>query len=506
LENRDIALPQVSEEVDKPISGSIVAGKNQTLVSIIILAHNQIEYTRKCLDSIFKYTDVPFELIAIDNGSTDGTLRYLEDIKEGRVEIGGWRVRVDEEGEVRADKVRSGKGKRKRRERTEIKEFACKQFKVIRNEKNLGFASGNNQGMAEARGDYLLLMNNDVVVTSGWLERMIAVAERKPEIGIVGPVSNYVSGPQWVKEVAYDPRSLEGLDQFAQRYAQNRNGHAKPFWRVVGFCMLIKRAVVEKIGGLDGRYGLGNFEDDDFSLRATLAGFESWIAEDCFVHHFGSRTFTGARIDYNKSLNENWEIFKKKWGIPVEVNYGAPYDMAQVLRQGFIPAKHYYPLNPEKFSASQGEELFQSGDIEGAKHIFNRILEGNPKHVDALNNLGVITFQEAKIDEAISYLKRVLELDPNHLDALENLGHCLVARGAYWEAVEWFKKASDLKPDDTRLLNSLANCFVQTGEFAKAEGIYARSHQLDSTQSPVIKILAELGRLKEFKVERRMTP
>jgi len=68
-------------------------------------------------------------------------------------------------------------------------------IKIIKNWENKGFAGGNNQGIAVANGSHILLLNNDVVVTPGWLERMISCAEKQPEIGIVGPRSNYVSGP-----------------------------------------------------------------------------------------------------------------------------------------------------------------------------------------------------------------------------------------------------------------------------------------------------------------------
>ncbi|MCG7851586.1 MAG: hypothetical protein MIO92_03610, partial [Methanosarcinaceae archaeon] len=113
---------------------------------------------------------------------------------------------------------------------------------------------------------------------------MISCSEQRPKIGIVGPMSNYVSGPQLVKEVSYDTTSLARLNKFSREFAEKNTDQGKLIWRVVGFCMLIKRAVIDKIGGMDERYGLGNFEDDDFSLRAALAGFESRIAEDCFVH------------------------------------------------------------------------------------------------------------------------------------------------------------------------------------------------------------------------------
>jgi len=101
------------------------------LTSIIILTYNQLQYTKKCIESIFQNTRKPFELIVVDNGSTDGTVEYLE-------------------SEVRD------------RNRTVV-------IKIIKNSENKGFAGGNNQGIAAATGDYILLMNNDVVVTPGRL-------------------------------------------------------------------------------------------------------------------------------------------------------------------------------------------------------------------------------------------------------------------------------------------------------------------------------------------------
>lgn len=329
------------------------------LTSIIILTFNQLEYTKKCIESIFKNTREPFELIVVDNGSTDGTVEYLE------TEVGSQR------SENRGQKA---------------------EVRIIKNKENLGFAAGNNQGMAAAKGDYILLMNNDIVVTPGCLERMILCAGRDPKIGIVGPMSNYVSGPQLVKDVTYNITDLDGLDGFAAEFSKKYAGKAKRLLRVVGFCMLIKRAVINKIGGMDGLYGLGNFEDDDFSLRATLAGFESWIAEDCFIHHFGSRTFIGAKIDYRESLHKNWEIFKEKWGMPKDIPYGS-YDVSDILKKGFIPKKHHCPL-PGTHSFTDYDETGIS-EIEGvgkAKIEFKKKckpgmvsilipLTGHPKHL-----------------------------------------------------------------------------------------------------------------------------
>lgn len=504
---RPYSLPNRGDEGVLQESESI----NIPLVSIVILVHNQLEYTKKCIESLFKYTREPFELILVDNGSTDGTLQYLDGIRKGRDDIDGWRLKVDKDGKVEGwggdlkGKGKIKKKKKKKERKLEENKLFCKTIKVIPNERNLGFAAGNNQGMAEAKGDYLLLMNNDVVVTPGWLERMIAVAEREPKIGIVGPKSNYVSGPQWVEKVSYDTATLAGLNSFAQSFTRRCAGQAKPFWRVVGFCMLIKRAVVEKIGGLDSRYGFGNFEDDDFSLRARLAGFESWIAEDCFVHHFGNRTFAGSGIDYSESLKRNWEIFKKKWGIPAELAYGADYDVSHLLEQNFIPVKHYCPLNPKEHNVSMGEELFAMGDLEGAKSIFEKILSENPNHKEALNNLGVIAFQQGEIAPATSFFKKVLALDPHCLEAIENMGNTMLVHHAYQEAILWFEKALEAEPNNVNLLNSLANCLIQIEEFEGAKEVYNRSYQLDCGQSHVEEILSGLEKLKTFEAQRSVT-
>ena len=343
------------------------------LTSIIILTHNQLEYTKKCIESIFTHTKEPFELIVVDNGSTDGTVEYLES------EVGGWEKGIDDSLIGRLDD--SGKGKGQRAE-----------VRIIRNEENLGFAVGNNQGMAAATGDYILLMNNDIVVTSGWLEHLISCAERSPRIGIVGPMSNYVSGPQLVKDVTYNITTLDGLDDFGAEFSKKYAGKVERLMRVVGFCMLIKRAVINKIGGMDGRYGLGNFEDDDFSLRATLAGFESWIAEDCFIHHFGNRTFIGAKIDYRESLHKNWEIFKRKWGMPKDIPYGS-YNVSDILKKGFILKKHYCPLPETDASAvSEMEGIPENNDAIMPEIVFKKKskpdmvsiiipVAGHPKHL-----------------------------------------------------------------------------------------------------------------------------
>ncbi|MGO8677455.1 MAG: glycoside hydrolase family 99-like domain-containing protein [Limisphaerales bacterium] len=247
-----------------------------SFTSIIVLAHNQWEHTEKCLQSIARWTPEAHEVILVDNGSTDKTSEALSELAA-----------------------------------------ANPRLRVVINRDNRGFAAGNNQGLAIARGGNMVLLNNDTVVTPGWLTRLLAVLKRHPEAGIVGPMSNRVSGPQLVGNAGYT--DLAQLPAFAESWAAAHDGQSFELARAVGFCLLARRQVIERIGGLDERFGSGNFEDDDFCIRAQLAGFRILAAKDAFVHHAGGQTFKAAQIDYRASLLRNWDLFKAKWAMPKDL-------------------------------------------------------------------------------------------------------------------------------------------------------------------------------------------
>ena len=139
-------------------------------------------------------------------------------------------------------------------------------------------------------------------------------AGRGLNIGLVGPMSNYAAPPQLVEGVPY--RDVGDMHPFARRWRDEHRGQWFTVPKLSGFCLLLKRSVYEAIGGLDERFGLGFFDDDDLAERARRAGFELAVAHDLFVHHFGSRTFAGNGIDAGKLLDENARRFADKWGLP----------------------------------------------------------------------------------------------------------------------------------------------------------------------------------------------
>jgi GT2 family glycosyltransferase/2-polyprenyl-3-methyl-5-hydroxy-6-metoxy-1,4-benzoquinol methylase/tetratricopeptide (TPR) repeat protein len=236
-----------------------------SLTSIVILTHNQLEYTRLCVESILDRTDEPIELVFVDNGSTDGTADYLRTMDGA---------------------------------------------KLIVNPENRGFPAGVNQGIGAASGRNILLLNNDVVVTTGWLGRLLRALDSAPDVGLVGPCSNHVSGPQ---QIPADYDDLAALDGFAWDHGKANAGRYRPVDRLVGFCLLIRREVIERIGLFDERFGVGCFEDDDFCRRAAAAGYRLLIAADAFVHHFGSRTFRASGVDLGRLLRENEKVYREKW-------------------------------------------------------------------------------------------------------------------------------------------------------------------------------------------------
>jgi GT2 family glycosyltransferase/spore maturation protein CgeB/tetratricopeptide (TPR) repeat protein/SAM-dependent methyltransferase len=261
------------------VSATPVPEREWGLTSIVIPVFNQIGYTRQCIDSLRLVTDEPFELIVIDNGSTDGTSAYLRALADGD------------------DRVR-----------------------IVRNEANRGFPAAVNQGIRIALGRQVLLLNNDTILPTGWLHRLLAALHRDPDVGLVGPCSNRVSGEQQVPVTYAD---LTGLDGFAWEWGKAHDGTMEDTDRLVGFCLLIRRELIERVGLLDERFGLGNFEDDDFCRRARAAGFRTLIARDAFVHHFGGQTFLALGIDFVGLMRANEEQFDRKWN-QAELTPAAP--------------------------------------------------------------------------------------------------------------------------------------------------------------------------------------
>lgn len=182
---------------------------------------------------------------------------------------------------------------------------------VLRQPSNLGYTIACNIGIkyAKENSEYICVMNNDVIVTSNWLNRMLWHMEGN--IGIVGPITNMISGQQ-AKLIGIYNNEKELSFRAEENFIANQ-GNKKPYHRIVGFCMLIKSEVFDKIGLFDEIFNPGNYEDDDLCLRAIKEGYKCVIAEDVFVHHFGGVTFSSININYASAIEINKKKFADKW-------------------------------------------------------------------------------------------------------------------------------------------------------------------------------------------------
>ncbi|MFN3420248.1 MAG: glycosyltransferase [Armatimonadota bacterium] len=288
----------------RPMPPDIAKGNEPTdsLVSIIVLNWNNLPYLRRCVESLFAHTRPPFELIIVDNGSTDGSRRYLNELV------------------------------RKHR-----------NVKVVLNERNIGAPAGRNCGLAVADGDFLVFLDSDTVVTEGWLERLLRWMEIDPTIGMVGPCSNFASGQQ----ISVNYRNLKEMHQFAQEWCKRNIGTGYEMPALISFCVLMRRSVIDAIGGMDARFGLMMNEDIDHYLRARVAGFRCWLALDAFVHHYGNRT--SGRLGVEKMMDEAWPHFAKKWNLPPEAEKYRPRimlvpELFDPRRRPPSPTELYEPL------------------------------------------------------------------------------------------------------------------------------------------------------------------
>lgn len=238
----------------------------QPKCSIVMLSYNQLEYTKQCLESIREYTkDVSYEIIMVDNASHTETVEYLETVQD---------------------------------------------IQLIKNSVNMGFAGGCNQGIQAAKGEYILLLNNDTVVTPKWLSNMVQLLDENDDIAMVGPLTNATVGKQMI-EVPYGD-DLEQMQEFARKLSKSKE---KPWrtLRLVAFCALIRREVLEEIGLLDTRFLVGNYEDDDFNLRALQTGKKAYICRNSFIHHFMNISFKQKNIEREKIMMENKIRLEDKW-------------------------------------------------------------------------------------------------------------------------------------------------------------------------------------------------
>jgi GT2 family glycosyltransferase len=240
-------------------------------VTIVVVTRNGLPFSRLCLESVLGHTERPrFELVVVDNASTDGTREYVAELA----------VRF---GAVRA----------------------------IFNAANAGFPAAANQGLDSAAGQFLVLANNDVIVAPGWLERLVRHLD-DPTAGLVGPVTNRIGTAAEV-DVSY--HTIGGFLEEAAGRRTDAAGWSFAIDVPAMFCVALSRETWAAVGPLDERFGIGTLEDDDYARRVRDSGRRTMCAEDVLVHHFGEASFGALYADgtRNELLERNRRLYTAKW-------------------------------------------------------------------------------------------------------------------------------------------------------------------------------------------------
>lgn len=243
------------------------------LISVIILSYGPADLTLECLNSLIGSGEVypALEILIVDNGSSPDELARL-------------RKACSEDDRIQ----------------------------LIENDDNLGFAKGNNVGIEIAKGEYVLLLNNDTYVAAGAISAMVRHLERNPQIGIAGPLTNNIGNEARV-DVSY--HNMAEMELIARDLVTGYRGNFTRIPVCAYFCTMFRKADLNRIGHLPTVYGRGMFEDDDHCASFRSNGMITALAEDAFVHHHLSATFGQLPSEEKRALFErNKKIFESRWG------------------------------------------------------------------------------------------------------------------------------------------------------------------------------------------------
>jgi O-antigen biosynthesis protein len=235
------------------------------LVTIVVACCGQLEYTRFCAPSVLRCSRPPFEVVFLDCDSLDGTAEYLEGLAAAasvRVEV----ARVAAEPPIGA---------------------------------------GRKEDIIPLRGEFVALLNNDVIVTQGWLERLLSLASTATDVGMVAPMSNHAPAPLRVDAIPYGIElvhdelqpgqrpspwpQIEKVNAFSRQWQEQNEGKGLAVDSLGGGCVLVKREVLQKLGLFPTRTPLGTFDTEALSARVRQAGYRLLGCGAVFVHDFGSR-------------------------------------------------------------------------------------------------------------------------------------------------------------------------------------------------------------------------
>ncbi|MBT6467264.1 MAG: glycosyltransferase, partial [Kordiimonadaceae bacterium] len=350
-------------------------------ITIIMPIYNCVHYTKHVVTQIYKYTSNAYELILIDNGSSDETIGLLKSYRND-------------------DNVT-----------------------VIKNTENMGYAYANNQGIQKAESEYLCFLNNDVLLYPDWDIDLLRPFSQYNDIGATGPVTNNCAGVQ-CGDYTLQNIGKESYSVIAKQRSKELANNFREYHRIIGFCLMAKTQLIKEIRGFDESYNIGNYEDDDLCLRILLSKHKIIICENAFIYHFGSQTFKKNNIDHLNSLKINAKLFADKWSVRLEDNGGYTYDINKLNNKN-IKNKNYLTNSksvpdmirkPPKCATlghlKKINQLIAKRSHHEVETEYKNLLKIRPFHPEATLQLIDYYLENNTLDKAEQYTSELCKMTP----------------------------------------------------------------------------------------------
>ena len=409
-------------------------------ISVIIPCHGGVEDTRRCLTALHDQVDAPaLEILLVDNASPDATPELAHEFDDVR---------------------------------------------VLPQPENLGFAAGVNRGLDAATGELVLVLNNDTRAAPHMLGRLFRAMLSDSRIAAVAPVSNHVKGPARI-DVGTGGSSLEGGREIETAIHRTWPGVLQDVDTLAGLCLLMRRDTLQAAGGFDERFGLGNFEDDDLSLRLRIRGHRLVLVRDAYLHHEGHRTFEAVGVDYRATLFERKSLFVAKWrhdpaGAVACALLEADTGSAQRLAARGL--RHYSQWVDGHWHLAR--HLAATGDFAGAVQHLECFLEDCPAHGEARSELAFAHMDEGRIELGHQHLLWTLQhcylSNVAGAEVLCRLGDRSNESGDLDTALDWYRNALDLLPHGAEIHNRMGTALMNGGRLDEALASFREAERLDS--------------------------
>ena len=458
------------------------------LTSIIILQSGELRPIKQCIESIKKHTTGAYEIVIV---TSDG--------KSGE----------------NTQKLRNIVGKKA-------------ALKLIEHEIATGFAKGVNIGVQKASGEYILVLDQHVVVSDEWLAGMLKCFQSSPDAGIIGPLSNGGEGHQKVSIA--DPKTIARLEEFSRKFKERNLNRRVKVNSIAGFCILFRNELIRTVGLFDESLESDFFSIEDFCKRTRLHGLNNYIAGDVFVQWSCDAVFHGSR-----------RLFDEKWrAISAQIPLGTKMHALTALEQATdffdknrlddaimtlmagitqAPAEKtiYLYLAEILIDAKRFQDALdaigglpdnEKNDIrtlelvgcckEGlgldgeAQEQADRVLGLNLSSSTALNLKGILAYKKGDRISAESFFTKAIEADPGYGEPYTNIGMLQWAAGQQESALTYFEKGFILSPAIADIITSYHMAVTTAGAFKRAEQVFQDAKMLHPRNRNIAFLLIDL--------------